>query len=69
MPTNQEVSVWAAEIAVVAGAIGSRFSRHDLRTRAESYLRGLISRVGLKNGSRDAASNSGCGRSSEVGYH
>jgi hypothetical protein len=50
MPTNQEVSDWAAELDSVAGVIGPRFSRRDLRAHPEHYLRGLISRVERKNG-------------------
>ncbi|MBL6705023.1 MAG: IS701 family transposase [Planctomycetaceae bacterium] len=50
MPTHREVSGWADEIDAVSCLIGSRFSRRDLRAHAESYLRGLISRVERKNG-------------------
>jgi hypothetical protein len=50
MPTDREVSGWADEIGAVAGVIGPRFSRRDLRGHAERYLRGLISRVERKNG-------------------
>lgn len=50
MPTNREVSGWGDELDAVARVIGSRFSRRDLRAHAESYLRGLISRVERKNG-------------------
>lgn len=44
-----EVREWAAELDVVAGLIGPRFSRSEPRENAVSYLRGLLSGRERKN--------------------
>ena len=40
MPTDKEVTKWIEEVDVAARLIGPRFSRRDLRSHAECYLRG-----------------------------
>ena len=50
MPTDQEVARWIEEVDAVGRLIGPRFGRRDLRSHAECYLRGLISRIERKNG-------------------
>ena len=41
---------WAKELGEIAALIGDRFSRSELRERALTYLRGLLSPVERKNG-------------------
>src|SRR5262244_1855727 len=41
---------WAKELGEIAALIGGRFSRSELRERALTYLRGLLSTVERKNG-------------------
>ena len=41
---------WAGELEEIAALIGSRFSRSELRERALTYLRGLLSPIERKNG-------------------
>ena len=41
---------WAKELGEIAALIGERFSRTELRERALTYLRGLLSPVERKNG-------------------
>src|SRR5215475_2706 len=41
---------WAKELGEIAVLIGDRFSRSELRERALTYLRGLLSPVERKNG-------------------
>jgi SRSO17 transposase len=41
---------WAKELGEIAALIGDRFSRSELRERAVTYLRGLLSPVERKNG-------------------
>jgi SRSO17 transposase len=41
---------WAKELGEIAALIGDRFSRSELRGRALTYLRGLLSPVERKNG-------------------
>ena len=49
-PTVGEVRRWAAELDRVAGRIGPRFARAEVRGRAVEFLRGLVSAVERKNG-------------------
>lgn len=44
------VEGWAADFGLLMGRVGPCFSRHDLRGRAEGYVRGLLGRVDRKNG-------------------
>jgi len=49
-PTVGDVQRWAAELDRVAGRIGPRFARAEVRGRAVEFLRGLVSAVERKNG-------------------
>jgi SRSO17 transposase len=48
--TERGVVRWARELGRVAGRIGPRFGRPELRVRAAVYLRGLVADVERKNG-------------------
>lgn len=41
-----DVDRWSDDFAALWGHVGRCFFRHDLRTRAERYLRALMARVG-----------------------
>jgi SRSO17 transposase len=45
---------WAKELGEIAALIGERFSRSELRERALTYLRGLLSPIERKNGWQSA---------------
>lgn len=49
-PTEQDVTEWAEELAVVAERIGRHFARTEPRERAVGYIRGLLSETERKNG-------------------
>jgi len=44
------VEGWGEDFESLMGRVGPCFSRHDLRSRAEGYVRGLLGRVERKNG-------------------
>ena len=46
----EQARSWAEELEEIATLIGGRFSRSELRERALTYLRGLLSSVERKNG-------------------
>jgi SRSO17 transposase len=46
----EQAQVWAKESEEIAERIGRRFPRSEPRERAMTYLRGLLSPVGRKNG-------------------
>ena len=48
--TERDVRRWSRELDCVAGRIGPRFGRPELRVRAAVYLRGLVADVERKNG-------------------
>lgn len=48
--TAEIVTQWADDFATLWRRTGTCFFRHDLRTRAERYVRGLLGRVERKNG-------------------
>ena len=48
--TERDVRRWSRELNRVAGRIGPRFARPELRARAPAYLRGLVADVERKNG-------------------
>lgn len=49
---RKTVRSWTEELDAVGGRIAPRFARSELRDRARSYLRGLLSGVERKNGWR-----------------
>jgi len=48
--TAEIVTQWADDFTTLWRRTGTCFFRHDLRTRAERYVRGLLGRVERKNG-------------------
>ena len=50
------VEGWAEDFDLLMGRVGPCLARHDLRGRAQGYGRGLLGRVGRKNGWQGAES-------------
>lgn len=49
-PSQADLHTWAAELDVIAAALGPRFERAEPRQRAIAYLTGLLSTTERKNG-------------------
>ena len=47
---ESQVYKWADEFDVLWQQTGRCFRRHDLRSRAEGYVQGLLGRIDRKNG-------------------